>query len=131
MEYLIIVGFSLFLIVPMIVVFYTQATSLQDDITAAQLERIGLEIIDAAEEVYYLGTPSQKHLVIYLPPNVHDITFDEDTVTFRYAVTGSIFTMPLSSELPLNLTGSMDLYEGRHHVVVQANDLSVTISETT
>lgn len=130
MEYLAVVGISFFLIIPMIIIFFDQSNALKDDITAIQIEKIGLEIMDAAEEVYYLGPPSTKYLTVYLPAGVEAITISSQEITFSYQLGSALLDYPLGTGLPLNLSGTMSVHPGQHHVTVQAQDDGVAISDS-
>ena len=129
MEYLTVVGISLFLLMPMIIIFYQQSGGLTDDINAAQLEKIGLELMDAAEEVYYLGPPTQKFMVIYLPQHINNIVISQQELLFNYSVTGGTRIYSLGTNIPLNLSGTLKTFQGQHRISVQAQANGVNISD--
>jgi hypothetical protein len=129
MEYLAVIGISLFLIIPMTIVFFQQSSSLENDITATQLEKIGLEIIDSAEEVYYMGEPTQKQIVIYIPKGVHNIYIYPEEILFNYTSPQSSSLLSLTTQLPLNLTGSIQTYQGKHTLYIRAQTNHINISE--
>lgn len=129
MEYLLVVGLSMLLIIPTIAIFATQSISLREDIASAQVERIGQELLGSAEEVYYLGPPTQKEVIITLPEGVTNISIDGQEIVFQYHYDGGIFTYPLYSELPLNLSGNITRFQGLHTITVKAEETGIVISE--
>ncbi|MBD3209535.1 hypothetical protein GF367_03910 [Candidatus Woesearchaeota archaeon] len=129
MEYLAVVGVSLVLLIPMILIFYQQSGSLRDDINAAQLEKVGLELMDAAEEVYYLGPPTQKYLLLHLPGQVNTVTINQQEILINYTTTSSTRYYSLFTDLPLNMSGAIDAFQGQHKVSIQATDTGVNISD--
>lgn len=126
MEYLAVVGISLFLILPMIVAFYHQSASLEEDIRTAQLDKATRELIDAAEEVYYLGPPSQKKLTLNLPPGVNDITLQGDTLKVTYDEDKEHYA---TAAPDLNLTGNISPTQGRHDVTITARQDTVEVND--
>lgn len=130
MEYLAVMGLSLLLVIPMVVIYYEQSSSLSDDINAARLQKIAQETIDAAEEVYYLGAPTTKTLTIHMPRNVQAITIQDASIVIEYTTTYGQSSYIASSELALNLTGTLQTHEGPHRVSVKAGENNIQISES-
>ena len=76
MEYVLIVGFVLVIMIPAIAVYSKYSATSQDDIIFAKLNNIAQEIVDKVNEVYYYGEGSQNTMTIELPERVHAIEFD-------------------------------------------------------
>ncbi len=131
MEYLAVIGISLFLIMPMVVIYFQQSTSLSDDIHSAQIHKIAQELIDASEEVYYLGAPSTKQLLIHLPQGIEAITLIDDTIFVDYRTGQGALTLSAYSNLALNLTGTIPINKGTHRLNVRARTNDIQISEAT
>ena len=129
MEYLVVIGLSLLLITPMVIIFYQQSMSLEDDIITAQLSQIGALIIDAAEETYYLGAPTQQLITIHLPRGVKNITIHPEEVFFEYDAPGRAATLSTATRLPLNMSGDLRTYPGRHAIIIKATAHGITIHE--
>ena len=130
MEYLAVIGISLFLIMPMVIIFYERSGSLQDDVNAAQLEKIGLDIIDAAEEAYYLGPPTQKSLDINLPQGIQAVTIGAEDVTFDYTTLQGTSSLSLTSKLPLNMSGTINTHPGPQTLIIKAHKNGISINES-
>src|SRR3989338_9178209 len=72
MEYLMVMGFVLAALTPLIVVYYVYTQGSTEELVSAQLSKISKEVVDSAEEVYYLGKPSQVSMRIYIPDRLED-----------------------------------------------------------
>lgn len=129
MEYLAVIGISMFLIIPMIVAFYHQTTTLEDDIHAAQIEEISLELIEAAEEAYYLGPPTQQKLTLNFPPGVTGVAIHPQSVEFTYTTMNGQSTYIATTDIPVNLTGNLSTHQGRHDVRVEARQHTVKVKD--
>ena len=127
MEFLIIVGFAFFMTIPLIIIFYQQSESINNDITASQVDKVASEIRDAADEVFYLGAPSKKTVTVYLPEGVQSISITGDKIVFLVdSPSGDYEVVKWSAT---NLTGSIQNYKGIHHVSVEAFDTYVRITD--
>ena len=56
-EYLVIIGFVTVITIPLIIIYYTFTQQSNDEITSSQISQISKKIVDAAESVYYEGSP--------------------------------------------------------------------------
>ena len=61
MEYLLVAGLIILVILPSIYIFYSYSHRSNVEISQSQLNKVGRGIVDAAEEVYYLGEPLQNN----------------------------------------------------------------------
>jgi hypothetical protein len=66
MEYLVIVGFVAVIVIPMVLIFYTWAGRTEDEIISSQVQKISLEVSDAAEAMLHTKE-GLDHIVIYTP----------------------------------------------------------------
>lgn len=124
-EFLIIMGFAFLLIIPVMLLFLTEAQDLNEDITAVQVQKLASELIDAVDNVYYLGEPTKKTINIYIPKYVEGasfvsnrIIFNVSTGTAEYAVTKFAAT---------NVTGSLNTNPGIHSIEISAESNQVRI----
>ena len=86
MEYMLIVGFSLLLIMPVLVIYGTEKQSISNQVSYSQAKQIATKIADSAETVYYLGKPSRTTIRVYMPYNIQDITFNNYEVVVTLVV---------------------------------------------
>lgn len=128
MEYLFIMGFVLLLLAPLLLVYYNQANRLDEETSAASLERAATQIAEAADTVYYLGAPSMRTLTVDFPDSIESVTIDGRDVVFRVASSHGAYDQVATSVA--NLTGAISTHEGIHVLVFQAlPDSRVNITE--
>jgi len=125
LEYLIIFSISFILLIPLIIIFVTQTQHMQEDITNAQLDKLSSDISDAASEVYFLGPPAQKTVRVTFPTGIKSIDFEPYGLVFHVQVNELAFDFV--KEVSVNLTGSLQSFEGPHVIVVQSQGSSVHI----
>jgi uncharacterized protein (UPF0333 family) len=130
-EFLLIVGFAFLMTVPLIIIFYQQSENISKEVTASQADKVASEIRDAADEVYYIGTPSKKTITVFLPENVNGVRISGNTIVFD--IDSADGDYEIVKWTVANLTGSLMNYSGIHHVSAESYyDLSgtyVNISE--
>ena len=73
MEYLLVVGLVILVILPSIYIFYSYSQRSNEEIAQGQVNKFGTQIIDAAEKVYYLGGPSKTTLDLTMPKGVRNM----------------------------------------------------------
>ncbi|MDD5086341.1 MAG: hypothetical protein PHV16_01185 [Candidatus Nanoarchaeia archaeon] len=73
MEYLLVAGIVLLVILPSIYIFYNYSHRSNVEIGQSQVDNIGKKIVDAAEEVYYLGGQSKITLDLTMPEGVKNM----------------------------------------------------------
>ena len=72
LEYIMIIALSLAIIIPTAYLFYKFSSESNIQVTDAQMNEIGRNIIDTAETVYFSGKDSQVVLDINMPKNLYD-----------------------------------------------------------
>lgn len=81
MEYILIVGFGLALVIPLLLIFHNQINDINDELSDAQVGKAADELITAIDSVYYLGAPSTKTLKLYFPAYIKQVTFYNHSFT--------------------------------------------------
>ena len=127
MEFLIVLGFAFLMTIPLIALFYQQSDNLNKDISGSQIDKVASEIRDAADEVFYLGSPSKKTITVYIPKEVDVITIVNNTIIFAVTSSGNDYEVVKWSSA--NLTGSITPSVGIHHVSAESYDNYVQISD--
>ncbi len=74
MEYLMVIALVMALIVPASYIFYKYAQSSSERIKAGQIDKMGNDIVDSAETIYYLGYPSRQDIDEQMPEGVYNIS---------------------------------------------------------
>jgi uncharacterized protein (UPF0333 family) len=126
MEYMLMVGFSLLLITPVIVIYGTERQSISDQVSYSQAKQIATKIADSAETVYYLGKPSRTTIRVYMPYNIQDISFNnyEVVVTLKMA-THISEAIAVSS---VNMVGNLTARPGIHEILFIADENQVNVT---
>ncbi len=115
MEYLLVFGFALFLILPLVGVYMLQQENVQTDISVAQSERVLREMVLSAEEIYFMGEGSQRVKEINFPPRVENLKFEENYVSLN--VRGRSASITVSQPTRAIIIGEIEAYEGSHRLV--------------
>ena len=134
MEYLMMVGVAFIILVPMMYIFYDYTTSTQEDVSLAKLQAIGENIVNTAEEVYFLGPPSRMTIHYTMPSNVYGMEVSGDVIVFYYNApkdeTGSKQVIIPSNNIQMRLDSgivSTLISAGKKSLVIEAQPLD-TIS---
>lgn len=126
-EYLIVIGFVVFLVLGILAVafFYTAGTS--DQIKISQLTQFAQKITSSAETVFYAGEPSKVTFTAYLPAGVNLLDITPTELIVSVSTTSGVATMSFSSNVPLS--GSISTSEGVKRIEVIAQENNVAINE--
>jgi hypothetical protein len=127
MEYLIIFGIAFAMTLPLIVIYAKQTGNMRADVTQIQIYKTASKISDYAEQVYYMGEPSQRTLYIDFPEGINSVTVNGNIITFN--VTTTDLTYSVVKETAANLTGTIEHFEGQHRIVFRAEANSVNITD--
>src|SRR3989338_6878306 len=70
MEYLLVVALTLAIIVPTTYLFYSYSKESSQEITDAQISKLGRSIVDTAESIFYSGQGSKTVIDLNIPDGV-------------------------------------------------------------
>ena len=70
LEYLLVVAMTFIIIVPTAYLFYAYSKESSEEITDAQIIKLGRSIVDAAESIFYSGQGSKTELELNVPDNI-------------------------------------------------------------
>lgn len=70
LEYLLVVALTFAIIVPTTYLFYNYSKESSQEITDAQITKLGKSIVDAAETIFYSGEGSKTTLELNVPENI-------------------------------------------------------------
>lgn len=127
LEFLMVMGFAFLMIIPLTIIFYQQSATIDQEITAGQVDKVASEIRDAADEVFYLGAPSKKTVTVYLSEGVQSISISGSRIVFTVSSPGGDYEVVKWSAG--NVSGSIQAHKGIHVVTVEAFDTYVSISD--
>ncbi len=128
LEYLMIVGLAFVIIMPMVYMFYSYTVATQEEVSMAKMHKIGVDLANAAEQVYYLGEPSRSTININMPDLVYNVTVinaipssDGSLIVFYYGDEGASQPIVIPSKIPLEIDFSdEDFSPGRKGIIVEA-----------
>ena len=125
-EYIIIVGFVVGITIPLMLVYFTFANNVNNQIISAQLEQIAQSIIDSADTVYFLGEPSQTTLKVYLPTGIKSVQIINKAINYKIMTSNGINDIVYVSSA--DLTGLLPISAGVHFITVKAEAGGVKFS---
>lgn len=70
LEYLLVVALTLVIIVPTTYLFYNYSKESSEEITDAQLTKLGRTLLDTAESLFYTGQGSKSVVDVNVPENI-------------------------------------------------------------
>lgn len=126
MEYVIIVGFILVIMIPLILIFYEYTSSTNDQVITSQVDMIAKKVVDSAESVYYLGEPSKTRIKVYMPTNVEDIIIYNKEIVFKVKTRSGI--TDISQLSSVNISGNISATKGIHYISIESKGDYVWVS---
>lgn len=119
-EFLMIVSFAFLLIMPIMIIFMTQANDLNNDVTGAQVNKLAEELQETVNEVYYLGSDTTRTLEIYIPKFVDSASFVNETI--RFNITHDARSYLIVKTVDTSVSGSLNTNPGVHRIRISATD---------
>ena len=108
-EYLIVVGFIMFIVVSLLSIAFFYTASVQSELKSNQIENFGIKVITAAENVFFSGAPSQVTITVFLPSGItetkiiRDPETGQDFLQIKFESNSGLNTLSYSSDVPLDL----------------------------
>ncbi len=134
MEHLMTVAIAMITLLPIIYLFYSYSQESTEDIKSSKLDSLARTIINNAESVYYLGSPSKVTLQDNMPPGVTNVSIIQDNVNAHYELVfryGNNLTQVYSTNIPINASFSDASYsQGTKSIAIQSFGSYVNISIT-
>ncbi len=128
-EYLIIMGFIMFIIIGTLGIALFYSGSIKDQVKMTQLTNCGNKIVSTAESVFYAGQPSKATITCYLPENIKIITILEEGLYFEIGTSSGITKTIFSSNVPLGEgTNPLGSGGGLKKIELTAEESRVVIS---
>ena len=119
MEYLIIIGFVIIMLVPAIYIYIRYSSSSSDTLSSSKASQIANEIVKAANEVYYLGEDNQKNIEVSFPSNIEAIEFANKEIVFKTKDSkGNIQEIVEVASVPLS--GILTNVQGKKSIIVRS-----------
>ena len=128
LEFLTIVGFALVMLFPLVIIFNSESEAIKDQLYGNQIENICRTIVDKAESMYYLGSPSQTTLKVMFPPRIENVTITNRELKFYYINSNNDIQEIYETSL-INITGSVSSHSGIHYILIKAEGDYVSITD--
>ena len=102
-EYLLIVGIGLLILIPSIAIFYNYSIEQTEEAISSRVNSIGRAIVNNAETVYYMGAPSRRTIEQEFPDKIHNISIkrDHDYYEIRFLVGDKRNLFAFPSNIPI------------------------------
>ena len=126
-EFIVIYGFVLLMMIPLTIIFYTQSGDTKDVLYNNQLHNIGTRVIDKAESIYYYGQPSKTTIKAYFPENIENITIKNREFIFKFRNSKNTLNEIILTSL-VNISGSVSNNQGIHNIIIESQGDYVKIS---
>jgi uncharacterized protein (UPF0333 family) len=126
-EYVLIMGFSLLMLMPLMTIFIYNNNSFNEDVAIRECGKALSSIITTSETVQYLGEPTQKTIRVYLPNNIINTTFNNRQASITLLLNGKAQEIIKSSNI--NMTGNITIHQGIHTLRIRAINNTVMITE--
>ena len=125
-EYLILVGFLVAAVIPIIYYATQQSYVTKDQLISSQMEKIAQEIENACNLVFSYGNNSKLTLKLYFPDGIKSIKISGKQVEFVYYTSNGeafVYSYPL-----VNLSGNISTLPGLHEIKIVNKGNYVEIS---
>lgn len=107
MEYLLVVALTLVIIVPTSYIFYNYSKESSEELTDAQIIKIGRSIVDASESIFFSGQGSKTVLELNIPENVNSVVIiDGIELVFNVTTNTGVSEFAFFSAVNLTSQGS-------------------------
>ena len=126
-EYLIVVGFIIFILIGILVTSLFYSNLISNNIKISQVGNFANKIISSAEKVFYSGEPSLATITVYLPSGVQGISISGKEIVLNVSTTNGINRISYSSKVPIN--GVITKTEGVKKIKIVAFAGNVSINE--
>lgn len=83
-EYLVMIGFVLVILVPIVIIYFNYTGSTSDTIDSAKTSQVAKEIVKASNEVSSFGEGSQKKIKVSFPDGLTAVNFSNKEIVFRF-----------------------------------------------
>lgn len=127
MEYLLVVGFAFILLTLILVIAYSESSRFALQVSTAQIQRSGGELVDAINTVYYSGPPTKKTMQLQFPKHMRGVRIENSTIVFEMLGESGLYDYAV--EAYPNVTGSIRPNGGLHVLTLEAIGGSVQITE--
>lgn len=120
MEYLLVIGFSIVLLLPLISLIYGEFSDIQEEINEFELTEAINELIFQIERINEAGVNSKNTVIVSFPAGVDNITTSNSQLTVTYQ--GG--NQNMSFDTRANLVGTLENIGGKSTIVLEVKEIS-------
>lgn len=125
MEYLLVVGFSLAIIIPVTALLYGEYQESKTELDLEHLTEVARELVFQAEKLYYQGAPSSTTVEASFPNGVTRAAvvrdLDSGVSSVEFEISRSDVVVYADSKVPLQPT-EFGTYPGPHRISLVVDD---------
>lgn len=126
-EYLLIVSFALFVLIPVALMLFTNSQTTSDQAAILQAQQSAKRVVDTVSTVYSLGPPTSMQVSIIVPPKVNSSVVGSREVGWTILTSnGPVDVIEIS---PVDIVGALPLIAGTHLINITAQNNSVSITQ--
>ncbi len=129
LEYLIVVGFVVFVVIVLLglAIFYT--TTARDSMSSNQLNNFANKLLNSAETVYFAGEPSKLTITAYLPEGISSFEILENSLVFNRSTSSGKNVIVYPSKVPLDSLSTFGITEGVKRLEIIATISNVIFTQ--
>lgn len=126
-EYVMIVGISLVILIPAIIAGISTTQLYQQKVTERQLERTAFDITNIADQLAFEGPPAKRTLRTYFPNGLEQVQTDNNTIVFTYRAGEGTRQVVLSTTYANLSWNATNIGQGYRNLVLTAEPTRVVI----
>lgn len=127
-EYVMIVGISLVILIPAIISGITATQLYQQKVTEKQLEQVAFDITSIADELAFEGPPAKRTLRAYFPDGLEKIQTENNTIIFTYQAGPGTRQVVLSTTYANLSWNATNMGQGYRNLVLTAEARRVVVT---
>ncbi|MEA3342632.1 MAG: hypothetical protein U9Q92_00560 [archaeon] len=127
-EYLIVIGISLLLLTPIILIGNNALVDLKHTSDSVVAQDAVDQIKEMSQIVYAQGSPAKMTRKVKFPGNIISTTVSDQTIVIRLSYKS--LSTDRHATMDFNVSGSLPTTSGTHKICVEAIDYGVNITET-
>ncbi len=128
-EYLIIAGFVVFLVVSILGFAFFYSLQISEAIRFNNIAKYADKIISSSERIFLAGEPSRVTELVYLPAGVNSIELIENNLIFSVSTSYGVSKVSFPSDVPLDFNGGLSVDKGVKRIQLIAEADRVRIIE--
>ena len=128
-EYLILLGFVIFIIISFLGVSLLYSAQIKDRIKFNHVNNFATKIIQSSESVFYAGEPSKVTITLFLPEGVKSIEIQGNQLVFDVTTNSGITKIAYTSNVPIQIQGSISPSQGIKRLQIKAQQSNVLITQ--